>query len=202
MRPLAQLLHAARLGAVVGLVVLTGAADGRQSSSISKKNDPAGTGPMMGQLRALFAEWDQNQDGFLEREEVVVGFRDLAKRPDPRRSGKASKKAAKGGAKTPEAEFLARVDLNGDGIVNRDEYLNWAREYAVLQKNVVAAGKRVAKTEARLLTNLKATSRIQAEADLMAQRQELVRLAVQLPPFEELLQRYLAAPPASGGARK
>lgn len=163
-------------------------AAGQKGSSTSKKADPAGTGPVMGQLRALFTEWDDNKDNFLDKRELAKGFRDLQAKTVPA-SGKAA--PPKKGPSLPDQQFVARVDQDGDGRVSRDEFLNWAREYAVLLKNIAASEGKIAKAEARLQTNLRATTRQTVETDLQTEKQNLEKLTAQLPPFDKHIQNVL-----------
>src|SRR5262245_23678728 len=87
MRPLPRLLQAALL---LPTALLLLAAD-KSSSSLAKKADPSGTGPLMGQLRALFNTWDVNKDGFLDKAELARGFRgEDAKAYEPK-AGKDAK---------------------------------------------------------------------------------------------------------------
>jgi hypothetical protein len=184
---LPRLLQAAVLLPVA--LLLTAADQGK--SSLAKKADPSGTGPLMGQLRFLFTTWDVNKDGFLDKPELALGFRGEAAKPyEPKASPGKDPKNLKDFGDYPDHQFLLTVDQNGDGKINRDEYINWAREYAVLQKNITAAEKKVAKVEAKLASSTLST-RLQAQADLKPEREALAKLRAQLPPFEKALQQKL-----------
>ena len=185
--------------------------DKKPSSSISKKADPAGTGPLMGQLRALFAQWDANQDEILDKEELARGFRGADAKPpvatvekskssEPNSASK-TKNAAKESA-YPDRDFLLHVDQNGDGRISRDEFLNWAREYAVQQKNIGAAEKRVSKADVKARSRTTANARAQAELELRNERQMLGKLMAQLPSFEKALQEALNPQAASKKGKK
>src|SRR5262245_18249188 len=162
--------------AIVFLITSFSAAQGpdkKPSSSVSKKADPSGTGPLMGQLRALFAQWDANQDEILDKEELAHGFRGAEAKPPTTATGKTksgesnsagkARNGSKEGSTFPDRDFLQQVDQNGDGRVSRDEFLNWAREYAVHQKNIAAAEKRVSKAEVKVRSRTTANARAQAE---------------------------------------
>lgn len=196
-----RLILTIRLMTLLCATLLVTSLRGQNASSLSKKVDPAGTGPMMNQLRALFAGWDLDGDQFLDREELAKGFRGPAARPhEPTPKAKAGAppprvKPDKDKGLTPDYHFLIQVDLNNDGLVSRDEFLNWAREYAVLQKNVSAAESKVAKAEAKLATRTTLSARLQAEIDLRTERQALQKLVALLPPFEKPLQQALKPPP-------
>jgi hypothetical protein len=189
MRRVPRLLPAIIL--VPAALLLTAADKDKGSSSLAKKADPSGTGPLMGQLRALFTTWDVNKDGFLDKPELAWGFRGEDAKPyEPKATPGKDPKSLKDFAEFPDYQFLLTVDQNGDGKVNRDEFINWAREYAVLQKNIATAEKKVAKVEAKL-TSATLSTRLQAQADLKPEREALAKLRAQLPPFEKALQRKL-----------
>jgi EF-hand domain pair len=208
MRRLVQLLA---LTVLLPLVLPAPASS--QKSSIAKRADPAGTGPLMGQLRALFAEWDANRDGYLDPDELAKGFRGPDAKPAPADLVKAKggtpppakskdKPAGKEHAAYPDHQFLVHVDQDGDGKVSRDEFVNWGREYAVLQKNLTAAEGRVVKAETNVRTKTAASSRAKAELEWQAERQKQEKLVAQLPPFEKALQQVLKpATPAKKGKK-
>jgi hypothetical protein len=195
---------------VLLLLSLPLSAADKGTSSLAKKADPSGTGPLMGQLRALFATWDVNKDGYLDKAELARGFRGedakpyeppVHKVPNPpaEEAGAKNDKAApirearniKEFTHFPDYQFLLTVDQNGDGKVSRDEFINWAREYAVQQKNITAAEKSVAKLQVKLVGRSSLSTRLQAEADLKMERDGLAKLVGQLPPFEKALQQAL-----------
>jgi hypothetical protein len=192
-----------RLIAMISLLLEAGPLYAQNASSLSKKTDPAGTGPLMNQLRALFSTWDANDDRFLDKAELAKGFRGpdakpyvppaKAKKGDAAPDAKDAKVAPpkQEVTKPPDYEFLIEVDLDGDGRVSRDEFLNWAREYAVLQKNIRSAELKVSKAESKLLSRTTPAARAQAELDLKAERQAHQKLVLQLPSFEKQLQQVL-----------
>src|SRR5262245_48271921 len=115
MRPRPQLLAVAALAALAGTLGATPqTAKKPSSSSASKKADPAGTGPYMGPLRALFADWDLNKDNYLDRKELGKGFRDLSAKASAGTPAKAGTDtdAAKKPNGVPEQQFLAQLDAN------------------------------------------------------------------------------------------
>jgi hypothetical protein len=164
----------------------------KSTSALAKKADPAGTGPLMGQLRALFTEWDGNDDDFLDGAELSRSLRNA--------NVKATTLSAKSRAKVetfrPDELFLAQVDRDGDDKASRDEFLNWAREYAVLRKNLASAEMKVAKAQADVLTRTTTSSRVRAELELQNERQAYLKLVAQLPAFEKALRPLLDPKPA------
>lgn len=55
-----------------GLLMLFGLA---APAADNTPKDPPGTSALMGQLRATFAAWDLNKDGYLDKEELAKAFR-------------------------------------------------------------------------------------------------------------------------------
>jgi hypothetical protein len=134
------------------------------------KKDPTGTTLYMGQLRLLFANTDVNKDNYLEKSELVRAF------------------PGQGEA------VLVQLDQDGDGRVSRDEFMAWAREYAIQLKKLAAEQKKL-QTAQQKLTRAKAGSTQYAGLQKTIQSQEAAMRAIQkgMKTFEKELQKALEA---------
>jgi hypothetical protein len=131
------------------------------------KPDPAGTGPYMSQLRAWFKAADLDNDGYLDKAELAKVFRGANAKPfdfkngDDAKDKDASRGAEETGTKPdyskyPDYIFLTQLDKDKDDKVSKDEFENWARDYAVQLKHldeqlrkVLAAEQRLARAETK-----------------------------------------------------
>lgn len=169
-----------------------------------------------GQLRLLFAEWDLNDDQFLDKEELAKAFRGGAAKPydyqDPhrkdkhgagpkgapdKRSGKAlpSKKSP---YKTfPDYLFLTQLDENGDGKISRKEWETWAKDYARQLRDFLKAEDQVRRAQARVAAAATIYSRRRAYAALGRYRKNLLRLQKEQTAFDKILYKAVTA----GGTR-
>ena len=66
---------------------------------------------------------------------------------------------------TSSTNIVCGVTITYAGMVRPDDFLNWARQYAVLHKNIAASETKVVKAEAKLLTRPMPSARLQAEVD-------------------------------------
>jgi Ca2+-binding EF-hand superfamily protein len=123
------------VGVCLGFAGLVLVATGLQAGDKSGKEgkDPAGTSTIMGQLRELFARWDTNSDGFLDRAELAKAFRGSGARPAPSGAGSVNKANL---SHYPDLEFLVQVDQNNDGKISRAEFIDWARGFASEYKKI------------------------------------------------------------------
>jgi hypothetical protein len=139
--------------------------------------DPAGTSVIMGQLRELFARWDTNSDGFLDRTELAKAFRGSGARPAPSGPGSVSKSNI---AHYPDLEFLVQVDQNGDGKLSRAEFLDWARGFASEYKRIKSGRQSAAQTQKKLQGSSGGPANNLAKAQLQQQQQAVKAMEQQL----------------------
>lgn len=188
--------------AVLWLLLAVALAD-EKDKPVKPKADPAGTGLLMGQLRALFAAWDSNKNGFLEKEELARAFRgrdakpyDPSTAPETSTKGSAETKPVKGGKKAapatpPDYLFLVQTDKDGDEQVSREEFNDWAREYAVAVRKQVDLQKKIIQAQEKLIKTAVEKDRKSLEAALKKDRDGLTNLAKQMKSFEKQLQQQL-----------
>jgi Ca2+-binding EF-hand superfamily protein len=123
--------------------------------------DPPGTTPYMDEFRELFAAWDVNCDGALDKAELAKAFRgadakaydykkDGDKDPLPGASKETTTAKKPDFAEYPDYHFLVQADQDGDGQVSRAEFMTWARDYAVQLKQETDQEIKVAALEVKM----------------------------------------------------
>src|SRR5262249_23711411 len=132
-------------------------AEEKKSSTVRK--DRAGTSVYMGQLRALFAAWDLNNDEYLDKEELAKAFRGAKAKPydaepqppaekdDDAASAKGAPAKKSKYDRFPDYQFLIKLDQDGDKKISRSEFQDWARDYAVQLKKLAELQDRIAAAE-------------------------------------------------------
>ena len=164
------------------------------------KPDTAGTTLYMGQLRDLFATWDRNHDGHLDKQELARGFRGTKARPYDTAAGPAT--SSPGGAgngkagpdytQYPDFHFLAQLDQNNDGKISRAEFLTWAREYAVRWKKADAVLTKLATAQQKLASAKPGTKTYQTHQNKVAgHKATLAQVNKQMKAFEKAVQHQL-----------
>src|SRR5262245_12295147 len=102
----------------LGLAVLLTASTQDAGAAVSKTY-------VVGQLRLLFADWDTNDDGYLDKKELAKGFRGKDAKPydhtpsagkDKTRNRSKTKAEYK---KYPDYLFLVQLDEDGDKKISR-----------------------------------------------------------------------------------
>src|SRR5262249_46784364 len=163
-----------------------------------------GTALIMGQLRAVFAAWDLDKDGYLDKEELAKAFRGPNAKPydykapskDDDKDKDADKDSKKDAKKPdysayPDYQFLVQLDVDGDEKISRDEFENWARDYAVQLKKIADTQVLVAQAEAKLLGNLSKQERKQVMAELKRQKAALAKLTKAVKSYDKQLQKAM-----------
>jgi hypothetical protein len=177
--------------------------------SADPKKDPPGTSVIMGQLRATFAAWDLNGDGYLDKEELAKAFRgsdakpyDYKKDDDKTKDGDSSK-GTSGSTTKPDYSkyadynFLVALDSNSDERISKDEFESWARDYAVSLKQQLDALARIEAAELKLAALQNATKKEAAkeiktiERDLKKEQEAYKKMTKDVKSFEKKLQEVM-----------
>ncbi len=191
----------------LGLVLLLALAAPAQDKDVPKKKrpraDPSGTTIYMGQLRLLFDSWDRNKDDYLDKQELAWAFVGPRAKPydykrPPKKDAKADPKSEKETApdkgpkekkarkpdysRQPDYVFLKQLDQDGDGKISRDEYLAWAREFAIqlrdqdkLQKKLAALQQKLAKARPGTKSYQRVLTQVRAQQDAIRQANAAAR---------------------------
>jgi hypothetical protein len=150
-------------GVAVGLVLLTAGVAGA-----APKKDPAGTTLYMGQLRLLFANTDANKDGYLEKSELAKAF------------------AGQGNT------VLVQLDQDGDGRVSRDEFMAWAREYALRLKTLANEQKKLQAAQLKLAKARPGSKQqVSLQKTIQSQQAAMQTIEKAMKAFEKELQKTM-----------
>jgi Ca2+-binding EF-hand superfamily protein len=174
--------------ALLFLAVISAAADDKPTVR-SVRRDPSGMTVQMGKFRALFAEWDANNDGFLDKTELARAFRGAAAKPyAPSPGSTASTKSI--AAKYPDHEFMIELDQDHDGKVSRAEFMDWARSYLKTPSQAKQTKAKISQKEKQLKSNLTAEEKKKITAELKAEKQALAEQKKEMK-FLQALEKHL-----------
>jgi hypothetical protein len=166
------------------------------AASADPKKDPPGTSAIMAQLRAVFAAWDLNGDGYLDKEELAKAFRGSDAKPydyvPPKKSdgdadktkdddkpkdgdskGASSSTTKPDYSKYPDYNFLVALDGDNDERISKDEFESWARDYAVSLKQQIDALARITAIEQKLAALQNATNKKEAAKEIKTIEKDL-----------------------------
>jgi Ca2+-binding EF-hand superfamily protein len=160
-------------------MVVAAAAAADKPSTPKVRRDLAGTTALMGKFRSLFANWDLNKDGYLDKGELARAFRGADARPyEPTTGSTLSAKTV--ARRYPDHEFLIELDQDGDGKISRTEFMDWARSYVGDLKKVNEGQDRIGRKEKQLKGDLPAAEKKKLTEELKQERKALADLRKQM----------------------
>jgi len=204
----------AALGLLVVVLTAAAAAAQDTSDPPPKKGkepaDPPRTSLYMGQLRALFAAWDKNKDDYLDKEELAIALRGPGSKPfdykasksksgsegnkedskkddedPPKEDPKKKPEKAPDYSMYPDYQLLTQLDKDRDDKISRDEFMEWARDYAIQLRDQAEAQKKLAEIQARYnKLPAKSKDRKSVEAQLKKQQREINQLQSKLKKYQ------------------
>jgi len=148
------------------------------------KNDPPGTAKYLNQLRLVFANWDQNDDGKVDAAELARVYRGpQAKAIEPSTDPKQLEPFA-------DYQVFKLMDRNTDLVITRAEFDGWAKGQAELLAEQEEALERVLQKQRQLdKADPKGKNYDKMKADLRREREQAERLEDRIRQMQKQIQQ-------------
>lgn len=96
----------------------------------------AAESPIQAKIHKIFDQWDRDNDGRLDAEELAKGLRGPKAKPVTHNESKSKPGKVHQDSRHPDHTFMERFDKNKDRYIDRPEFEVWERAVAAEQQQL------------------------------------------------------------------